>query len=56
MLMYTVIMTCMCTEIRLGDGVRSFYIPVLFLFLFTPVGFTMMVANDGLEKARAYLN
>ena len=28
----------------------------VFLFLFTPEGFTTMVANKGLEKARAYLN
>ena len=27
-----------------------------FLFFVTPEGFTIIVANEGLEKARAYLN
>ena len=35
------------------------YTPICFLFFvffFTPEGFTTVVANEGLEKARAYLN
>ena len=32
-------------------------VSVLFLFIFvTPEGFTTVVANEGLEKARAYFN
>jgi len=34
----------------------SCFLFFLFLFFVTPEGFTTVVANEGLEKARAYLN
>ena len=42
----------------LSDCILLFVFVFFFLFLFfvTPEGFTTVVANEGLEKARAYLN
>ena len=40
----------------LTQGKVKFVVRFCFLFFVTPDGFTTVVANEGLEKARAYLN